>query len=142
MDTIRGIDLGYIQGEDLIQYLDETYLEIAADQAVEKLERATLMAKSQVANYLAAMYDLSGEWSKTGIERNGIVLKLVITLACWEIAMGDEAMKENLKGAYKDAMRIISELQSRRQSLLNVPAVSSSISNAPDIISTKPNYLY
>lgn len=139
---IKTLDLGYLQGIDLMQYLDETYLEVVYDKGGENLQRAVHMAKSTVQNYLASMYNLKTEYEKTGWYRNGVVLKLVIFRACWEIASGDEAIKKSLTDAYQDFLRTINELQSRKQSLLDVPTVDASIHTAPEIISTKVDYLY
>ena len=122
---IKTMDFGYLMGIDLIQYLPEYYLEAVYDK-----------------NYLAALYDLSAEYQKTGWDRNGVVLKLVIFCACWEIASGDEAIKKSLTDAYQDFLRTIDELQSRKQSLLDVPSVGEDIRMAPEVISTKNKYLY
>jgi len=71
-----------------------------------------------------------------------VVLKLVIFCACWEIASGDEAIKKSLTDAYQDFLRTIDELQSRKQSLLDVPSVGEDIRMTPEVISTKNKYLY
>ena len=112
---IKTMDFGYLMGIDLIQYLPEYYLEAVYDKNADSLQRAVHIAKSRVQNYLAALYDLSAEYQKTGWDRNGVVLKLVIFCACWEIASGDEAIKKSLTDAYQDFLRTIDELQSRKQ---------------------------
>lgn len=142
MDSIRDLDLGYIKGDDLCQYLSEDYLTVKNADDTNKLQRATQIARSAVQNYLAAMYNLTEEYAKDGDDRNGIVLKLVITFACWEIASGDEATKNTLKELKSEAARLITELQTRKQSLLNVTAVNIAIENAPAYFETKDRYLY
>ena len=102
---IKTMDFGYLMGIDLIQYLPEYYLEAVYDKNADSLQRAVHIAKSRVQNYLAALYDLSAEYQKTGWDRNGVVLKLVIFCACWEIASGDEAIKKSLTDAYQDFLR-------------------------------------
>lgn len=139
---IKTMDFGYLMGIDLIQYLPEYYLEAVYDKNADSLQRAVYIAKSRVQNYLAALYDLSTEYQKTGWDRNGVVLKLVIFCACWEIASGDEAIKKSLTDAYQDFLRTIDELQSRKQSLLDVPSVGEDIRMAPEVISTKNKYQY
>lgn len=139
---IKTMDFGYLMGIDLIQYLPEYYLEAVYDKNADSLQRAVHIAKSRVQNYLAALYDLSAEYQKTGWDRNGVVLKLVIFCACWEITSGDEAIKKSLTDAYQDFLRTIDELQSRKQSLLDVPSVGEDIRMAPEVISTKNKYLY
>lgn len=139
---IKTMDFGYLMGIDLIQYLPEYYLEAVYDKNADSLQRAAHIAKSRVQNYLAALYDLSAEYQKTGWDRNGVVLKLVIFCACWEIASGDEAIKKSLTDAYQDFLRTIDELQSRKQSLLDVPSVGEDIRMTPEVISTKNKYLY
>lgn len=139
---IKIMDFGYLMGIDLIQYLPEYYLEAVYDKNADSLHRAVHIAKSRVQNYLAALYDLSTEYQKTGWDRNGVVLKLVIFCACWEIASGEEAIKKSLTDAYQDFLRTIDELQSRKQSLLDVPSVGEDIRMAPEVISTKNKYLY
>ena len=139
---IKTMDFGYLMGIDLIQYLPEYYLEAVYDKNADSLQRAVHIAKSRVQNYRAALYDLSAEYQKTGWDRNGVVLKLVIFCACWEIASGDEAIKKSLTDAYQDFLRTIDELQSRKQSLLDVPSVGEDIRMAPEVISTKNKYLY
>ena len=139
---IKTLDLGYLTGADLMQYLSESYLEAVYDKGSDNLMRAVHMAESIVQNYLASLYDLKGEYEKRGWDRNGVVLRLVIFAACWEIASGDEAIKKSLVDAYKDFRITIDELQSQKQSLLDVTAVDSSIRSIPETTSNKWQYLY
>jgi hypothetical protein len=139
---IKVLDLGYLTGIDLMQYLAESYLDAVYDKGSDNLMRAVHMAQSIVQNYLASLYDLRSEYEKRGWDRNGVVLRLVIFAACWEIASGDEAIKKSLVDAYRDFRITIDELQNKKQSLLDVPSVDSSILSSPEVVSTKCQYLY
>lgn len=141
LDDITQLDFGYLTGSDLLIYLPADYLQVVNDLPGNIIQSAVSIAKNKVMNYLAAIYDLTTEYQKTGEERNPTVVQLVSFLACNQLAMRDEAMKTNLKAAWEDFRITIDELKTRRQSLHNVTTISDTPLMKGVVVSVSDKYL-
>lgn len=139
---IKTLNLGYLQGADLIQYLPEYYLATVYDKGADNLARAVQIAQGIVQGALGDIVDLTTEYTLTGTARNGIILKLVIFMACYEIATGDEAIKKSLEKGYEDYLRMIDSIKDGSTTLEGITSVSSDLRRAATIVSVKKRYLF
>lgn len=139
---IKKLELGYLQGVDLIQYLPEDYLDAVYDKQADNLARAVQIAQGIVQGALGDIVDLTTEYTKRGAKRNGIILKLVIFMACYEIATGSEAIKKSLEKGYEDYLRMVASIKDGSITLEGITSVSSDLRRATTIVSVKRRYLY
>lgn len=139
---IKKLELGYLQGVDLIQYLPEDYLDAVYDKQADNLARAVQIAQGIVQGALGDIVDLTTEYTRKGAARNGIILKLVIFMACYEIATGNEAIKKSLEKGYEDYLRMVASIKDGTITLEGITSVSSDLRRATTIVSVKRRYLY
>jgi phage gp36-like protein len=100
------------------------YTEIidAITQLDEKREEYGIRAaEEKVKSYLAGKYDLDFIFSKTGDERNYMVVDTVANIALYIIADVLETMPVTIQNAYDNSVEYLKDLQAGKAMLVGVP---------------------
>jgi phage gp36-like protein len=111
----------YAEIIDAITRLDETREEYGIRTAEEKVK-----------SYLAGKYDLDFIFSKTGDDRNFMIVDTVANIALYIIADVLEQMPVTIQNAYENSTEYLKDLQAGKAILPNVPEPTNPETGEPD----------
>jgi phage gp36-like protein len=89
-------------------------------------------AEEKVKSYLAGKYDLDFIFSKTGDERNFMIVDTVANIALYIIADVLEQMPVTIQNAYENSMEYLKDLQAGKAVLPGVPEPKDPNTGEPD----------
>ena len=94
----------------------------------ENISNAIKEAMSEVSAYLSARYDITGEYAKSGTQRNTLIMKLVRDIAlynCYNISnpVNMPASREN---RYKGVIAFLKDVQAERAGIDGMERLDSS----------------
>ncbi len=110
--------MAYLTLQDLSKGIHREILAVITRNEDNALQ-AIAEAQAEVESYLTARYDIRAEWTKTGTDRNTMVIKLVRDIAiynCYQIS-NPVNMPDSRRDAYKDAIAFLKEVQAERASI-------------------------
>ena len=142
LPDLTTIDLGYISGQDLMQYLPVQFLQqIYADNSgipantANIFQRSAKIGRDKVKSYFNTIYDIELEFNQPAGSylnpatdaRNGVIVQLVTFFACWEIARNSDNIENPLKQEYEEIMRMIGLYQTRQADIAGLVSAPTSI---------------
>lgn len=140
LPDLTQIDLGYISGADLMQYLPVQFLQniyqvnsgVPANTA-NIFQRSAKMGRDAVSSYLSNIYNMTIEYAIPSLAvpdlRNGIVLEAVLIYACMEIAKNSDAVKEPLMFEYNNIFGESGTMKDYRNNISTIPGLISADEN-------------
>ena len=111
----------YAEIIDAITRLDETREEYGIRTAEEKVK-----------SYIAGKYDVDFIFSKTGDERNYMIVDTVANIALYIIADVLEQIPVTIQNAYENSMEYLKDLQAGKAVLSGVPEPTDPETGEPD----------
>lgn len=115
----------YIQKIDFSQAIFREIRETISRYSDSLLTQCSLRAEEEVRSRLAARYDIGQELSKTGDNRNAMLVGLTVDIAIYYMYKTQESIPNIRVKAYDDAVAILKDLASGLASLSNIPLAAT-----------------
>jgi phage gp36-like protein len=122
----------FITREDLNKNLYTEIIDAITRLEPEREEYGIRAAEEKVKSYLAGKYDLDFIFSKTGDERNFMIVDTVANIALYIIADVLEQMPVTIQNAYENSMEYLKDLQAGKAMLVGVPEPKDPDTGEPD----------
>ena len=111
----------FITREDLNMSLYEEIIDAITRKDVNRETYGIRTAEAEVTAKLAVRFDVDFIFSKTGNDRNAVVVDIVANIALYIIADVLEEMPVTIQSAYDRSIALLDELQTGKATLFGIP---------------------
>jgi phage gp36-like protein len=141
LTDIQALDFGYITGPDLLKYTSQQILIKQHSIDTSLIQNAVLTAYNDITGRLSTKYDIATELTKTGTNRQYIIVQLICLAAMRVLCANLPAVSEYQKSQFEWLDNTLLEIRNGQFSVPGMKEPDTIILSKSSLTATKYNTL-